>query len=150
MGRGIRHRAGGIASLAEIIDGHGGALDYDLITRAHLTLSDFPDRVGWDALYHFVRYLPADSALVSEMKPDIAGWQNGTRMPIIVADLYDLVSMWRYEWECSVTPKNRRKPKKPKPYPRPGADPHAGERHFGKDPIPVSDFDAWWKGGEDG
>ena len=114
------------------------------MTRTKYTLQDVGGRLGWAALSHFVRYVLKDpkSALWCEMfdkDGDKAGWYDGTRVAPMLADLYDLVSWFRWSFSASHV---GRRAKRPKPYPRPWVD--DGTRHIGKDPIPISEFDEWW------
>lgn len=115
------------------------------MTRAGATLADVPSRIPWTALRSFAAHLDAGSALVKETNPDIAGWQGAERVPLMLADIYDALNALRWVVECANTPKKRRRPKRPKPYPRPGAK--DGARKVGSAPIPLRDFDAWWNGG---
>lgn len=147
MGRGVRHGDGGIAGLVDLIDEHGGALEYDLMTRAGATLEDIPARIPWTALRSFATHLDAGSALVSEIRPELAGWQGDMRVPMILADMYDLIAMLRHDFDCANTPKKKGRPRKPAPYPRPGANETSVGQRIGKDAIPIKDFDEWWEGG---
>lgn len=61
---------------------------------------------------------------------------------MLLADLFDAVSDFRYEHAKA----NGGKPKKPKRYPRPWAE-DKQTKHIGKDPIPVTAFDEWWDNG---
>lgn len=121
---------------------HGAALDYDLLTKTCYQLRDVGGALPWGALLHFVQFLPRDSALKSDMAPatDAERWTRGDATATILADLYDLLSQFRAEMAVKGS---ERKPRRPKPYPRPGVRP-AGTQHLGKDPIPVSEFEGWW------
>lgn len=129
---------GGIASLTLIIREHGDALEYDLITRTPHTLRSVPGSLDWRELGAFVKYLPMDSALKSEMNPDSAYWEGSRRVPMMLADLFDLLQFQNY----LILKTNGAKPKKPKPYPRPGAKKNA--KTYGRGAIPISDFSEWW------
>lgn len=144
MARRVGRRPGGISGLLRLIDEHGGALEYDLITRAGVTLDDVPARISWRALNSFVMHLDMSSALMKELRPEYGGWQGAERVPPMLADLIDAVNAFRWAFECANTPRKRRRPPKPKPYPRPGAKEEGGR--IGRDPIPIKDFDRWWKG----
>ena len=147
MGSRIRHHAGGILGAVEAIEAHGGALEYDLMTRAGMTLDDIPSRMSWRALINFYTHLDAGSALFKEISPEVADWQGTGRLPMLLADLIDSVNMMRYE--NSIMHRRRRgfRPKKPKPYPRPWVKEDKGTK-IGRDPIPAKDFDSWWEGGD--
>ena len=112
------------------------------MTRAGRTLADVPDGITWAALRSFVSHLDASSALVSEMHPDMAGWQGASRVPAMLADLYDLMAAFRAEFAQA----NGGKRRKPKPYPRPWAR-RKDEQRVGRDPIPIRDFEGWWNDG---
>lgn len=40
---------------------------------------------------------------------------------------------------------SRKRAKIPKPYPRPGAEQPSGQKHFGKDAVPVDELQAWFE-----
>lgn len=108
------------------------------------TLADVPEHLSWSALRSFVSHLDASSELVSELAPESAHWQGESRIPMILADIFDQLSWLRYEFACANTPKGKTRPTRPKPYPRPGASPQ--DETMGKKPIAVSEFDSWWEG----
>ena len=115
------------------------------MTRAGATLSDVPARIPWTALRSFVTHLGIDSALAAELHPEEAAWASPAKAASVLADLFDLVAAFRYEVALSNTQKGRRKPPRPRPYPRPGA--RDDRVRIGRDPIPVREFDEWWEGG---
>lgn len=139
----VRHVRGGISGLARELDAHGGAIEYDLITRAGMSLDDVPARISWRALGVFVRHLDVSSAYVREVEPEAASWLAPWALRPMLADLYDLVSSLNYNL---VAANSKHRPRKPKPYPRPGK--RENETVIGRDPIPIKDFDAWWNGGD--
>ena len=96
---------------------------------------------GVVALAHFARHLDADSATSRELST-YQGWDTTTKTNAMLADLYDGMAalLWTYQAAHS-----KRKPPKPKPYPRPWAK--HGKR-LGRDPIRASEFDKWWKSKE--
>lgn len=145
MGRGVWDPPGGIAQLVRIIDKHGRALEYDLMTRAGFTLEDVPSRVSFRALLSFVSHLGADSELVAELKPELAGWQGAQRVPMMLADVIDLLNNIGYMYASSHRGKGKPKPKQPRPYRRPVAKDDS--QKVGSDPIPIKDFDEWWESG---
>lgn len=79
-----------------------------------------------------MKHLPPSSAYYRETHPAEAAWLNGWSACSILADLWDLTIA------CH-TPKGRTLAK----YPRPGAK-NENTQRFGADPIPISEFDAWW------
>lgn len=131
------------------MDEHGGALDYDLMTRTRFTLSDLGGSLDWVTLFHFVQNLDHTSALVRKLYPDqreAFEWMAGERNAAIMADLIDAINNLRWESACARAPKGTSKPRKLPLYPRPGAkDQDKGEKVIGSDPIPVSQFDEWWE-----
>lgn len=60
----------------------------------------------------------------------------------MLADVYDAISALDFMFAKAHGSKSG---KRPEPYPRPWRN--KGER-FGKDPIPVSDFNDWYYGGD--
>jgi len=120
---------------------HGGALQYDLMTKTRYLLSDLGGALTSSALLSFVRYLPPDSALKQEMNPDNE-WMSGIHNDMLLAAIYDQISAFQYQWMRA----NGGKPKKPKPMPRPGIK--DSTQRIGKDPIEITDFDEWYYGGD--
>ena len=147
MERGERGRgfgdAGGIASLAEIIEEHGKALNYDLMTSTRWTLADVGGELPWSALSAFVAYLPPGSALARSTGDD-ATW---TRDQMLLALICDELAVANWLTVCRGQKKSKW-PKRPKPIPRPGVEKQDEGKRIGKDPIPVSDFDKWYYGGD--
>ena len=121
---------------------HGPAIDYDLMTSTRYTLRDIGGALPWGALLHFVQYLPRTSALSRELEPtsDEERWASGHATAAILADIYDALSQLNANF-CARG--SGRRAQAVKPYPRPWAK-GTGERTVGSDPIPVSDFEAWW------
>lgn len=144
MAGGLRDDRGGIAGLARELDAHGGAIEYDLMTRVGMTLDDVPARLSWRALGVFVRHLDVTSAYVREVEPEASRWVAPESLRPMLADMYDLMASINYNL---VAANSRHRPRKPKPYPRPGR--RDKETVIGRDPIPIRDFDEWWNGGDD-
>ena len=136
-------RRGGIASLAEVIEEHGKALNYDLMTKTRWTLADVGRGLPWSALSAFVAYLPPDSALARSRGVD-ATW---TRDQMLLAQICDLLADANWMSVCKGM-KRSKWPKRPKPIPRPGVKGKGNEKHIGSKPIPVSEFDKWYYGGD--
>lgn len=93
---------------------------------------------GKVALCHFVGQLEEDSALLHEM--DGHGgrhWSSRMKTNGLLADLFDAIRQFNYSFAKEGTAQ-------PKPYPRPWAEDKT--ERFGKDPIPIEDFDDWWNG----
>lgn len=96
---------------------------------------------GIVALVHFVKHLGADSALAAAYGAvDAHDWTTTLKTNVLLADVYDALTWFNYTYVASGS---KHKPKKPKPYPRPWVK---GEvQKFGREPIPIKDFDNWWK-----
>lgn len=129
----------------DLIEVHGAALEYDLLTLTHYQLRDVGRALSWGALLHFVEHVPRTSALSRELVPrtDTESWADGEATAAILADIFDLLAMMRAE---SAVKGTKHAPRKAKPYPRPWAK-AKGERHVGSDPIPISEFESWWSNG---
>lgn len=139
----LGHHAGGIRGLCQLVDEHGGALEYDLMTRAGMTLDDVPARVTWPALRSFVTHLGPDSALYAEQNPDGAAWWQPWGRAAILADIYDAIAAFATGYATANRGRGP-KPKPPKPYPRPWRTAQDNGRQVGRGAVPVSEFDDWW------
>lgn len=113
--------------------------------RAGATLDDVPARVSWTALRSFVAHLDPVSALWRELHPDMREWLMPGFEHGMLADIYDGVLAVQHTVAMASTQKGKRRPRAPKPYPRPGA--RQRDVRLGSEPIPISNFDAWWDGG---
>lgn len=152
MDRGQQYHAGGIASLSAILVDHGRALNYDLLTRLGVSVYDIPGRgVSWDDVRDFVMYLDASSALVSEMNPEVAGWQGDQKTPMLLAQIADTLAGLQYAYTICHTKKGAKKPKAPDPIPRPGVQSHEDRKtqHWGQGSIPMSAFSSWWNSNDE-
>lgn len=114
------------------------------MTMTSYTLDDLGERLSYRALLSFLRYLPSTSMTRQQIQPDTADrvlWETERLVPQLLASLYDQIAMFRWEFASSRTKKSMNS-SKPKPLKRPGIeDP---DKHYGKDPIPVSEFNEWW------
>ncbi len=147
MAAGVPGDGGGIVGLVRLATGpRRRALDFDLLRWAGGTSADIPGRVSWDAALAVVGNLPPDSALMREQDPETWVWSTQAKTNGLLADLYDLLAWVNYNVVASATRKGMRRPRKPKPYPRPGSK--AKGTTIGRDPIPAKDFDRWWSGGD--
>lgn len=118
------------------------------MTRTRWTLRDWEGgRLDHRCLYRFVIGLGADSAFFAAIRPDEAEtikWLDGTAQSAITADLIDTVR----EVGLIVAAKGTgKRPHRLKPYPRPWLKARNGRR-YGKDAIPVEDFNEWYYGGD--
>lgn len=130
-GRSVGRNAGGIVSLAEFVDAHGEALEYDLIGAGY-TLNDIGRRLPWRTLKAFINNLGVSSATVQELNPDYAGWGNTEKTNAILADIYDLLQVINANL---VGIGSGKRPKTPKPYPRPWQK-KPDEKKFGRGALP--------------
>ena len=151
MGQGIprgRCRLGKIASLARTVELYGEAIDYDLMSRTRWTLRDWEDgRLDSRSLARFIKGLGYDSATYRARHPEdtvSVAWMDGTAVCALIAELIDTVRASASTLAYKGTGK---RPPKLNPYPRPWRKDES--RHFGRDPIPVSEFDKWYYGGDD-
>lgn len=133
---------GGILSLAALIEEHGSAIDFDLLTLTSYSLFDIGAALPWSRFLSFVRHLPMGSALMRELEPEQALWSDGVRTADVLADIFDLLQSFKGTY---VNAHSKRRIRKMEPYPRPWLKKQT--KHFGKDPIPISEFDRWWEGG---
>ena len=83
----------------DLIEDHGAALEYDLLTLTHYQLRDVGRALSWGALLHFVEHVPRTSALSRELVPrtESEAWAEGDATAAILADLFDLLAMMRAE-----------------------------------------------------
>lgn len=140
MGSGVknaRSHGGGIISLVRLIDKHGRALEYDLMTRTGRTLAEYMNMgaAGKVALISFINYLPIESELNKELKPENAEylqWRDPLKTNAILADFFDAFIAVHTKEGCQ-----------PAKYPRPNAN---DKKKIGKGAIPVSEFKNWFFG----
>lgn len=121
---------------------HGSAIDYDLLTLTSYSISDIGDALPWSRFLSFIRHLPMGSALMRELEPEQALWSDGTRLADVLADIFDLLNGFKGTY---INAHSKKRARSIEPYPRPWLKKKT--KHFGKDPIPISEFDTWWKGG---
>lgn len=109
MAGALRYHTGGIKSLASFLTEHGEAIEYDLITRAGVSIRDIPEKLDWGGLRSFLMYLPPQSALGVELYPE----NKWSQTEYFLADLVD--SLQGLIWSLGGG-----KGSKPKPIKRPG------------------------------
>ncbi|MCI6275083.1 MAG: hypothetical protein MR611_10525 [Coriobacteriaceae bacterium] len=135
-----------------LVSGHGGALEYDLMTRTRFTLSDIGGELPARALLAFVTHLPPDAALCRELRGDSdeeAAWRDQSLVPMLLAEVVDTAHMVAWEVAQANSDHDLRS-SMPRPIGRPGVAESGGGRTYGSGAIAVSDFDDWWNGGTDG
>lgn len=133
MVRGVWPQLGGILGLADFLTEHGEAVESDLL-RAGLRLRWLgSDLLTWRDLQLFIRSAPRESAIGQSLGGDSAAWSTSEHLMALLVDAVVIGN-----WQRQGDPHARR----PDPLSRPGAK-SAGQR-FGADPIPISQFAAWW------
>ncbi len=111
------------------------------MTRTRYTLDDLGGGLPARALLAFVRHLPPESATVGETAPDAGGW---SRTDMLLARICEGIEELLWVTACRGA-KRSSWPKRPQRIPRPGVEPEGGRR-IGRDPIPIADFDTWYRG----
>lgn len=114
------------------------------MTRVHTSLYACPNDYTWRDVLDFVYHLDASSALVSELHPEIAGWQGDQKIPMLLAQIADELAFLRYEYDITHIKKGAKKPPQPQRIERPGVKNQNHDQHFGAEAIPVSEFNEWW------
>jgi len=111
------------------------------MTRTRYTLDDLGGELPERALLAFVRRLPANSELVSELSPN-GGW---SRTEMLLARICEGVETSAWIESCKGLRKSKWPPR-PQRIERPGVKPD--RRRIGRNPIPISAFDDWYRGGD--
>lgn len=138
---------GGIIALADIIDEHGDALEYDLLTILGVRLRDVPKTIGWHSVYVFVNHLPESSALFRSKYPEYAAFASPVQQSGLMAEIVEAVLWLKYDFDVAHSEKGARI-QKPKPYPTPWAKEREDDDRttIGKGAIPKSEFLDWYYG----
>ncbi|MGV9676206.1 DUF5361 domain-containing protein [Nocardia sp. NPDC003482] len=129
-------RPGGILSLDALLEEHGEAIEYDLITLG-LRLSQLGEAsLSWRDLRAIVRWLPADSALSRAANPEEHRWQLTQQL------LADMTESLRWlVW--SKTEDGARGRNMPDRIPRPGVRSHRERIGTAVDIDRMNDFLDW-------
>lgn len=123
---------GGILGLVRLLDEHGEAVEYDLITLG-LRLEWLGSPVlSWRDLVVIIRESPRTSALSRSIHGEAAAW--GPLEHLAAAQL-DALNGGNWQRGGGKGPK-------PKPTKRPGAD-RADTQHYGSAPLPVDEMADW-------
>lgn len=93
-------------------------------------------RLSWRDLQVVVEQAPPGSAIHRAVDTEAARWASGEVVPYVLAHIADLLAAGN--WQRA----GRKNAPKPKPLPRPGLK--TQNQSFGSEPIPISEFDAWW------
>lgn len=146
--QGGRRNVGGIASLAKTVDAYGEAIDYDLMTKAGMTLRDWESgRLDGRSLMRFVSNLGADSAFYRASHPDdaeTAAWLDGRAVCALLAELIDAV---RYGTNALAYKGTGMRAPRLEPYDRPW-ERAKRTRRYGRNPVKIEDFNTWYYGGD--
>ena len=113
-------------------------MSYDCLAILGMTLEQAAFSFGWGELINFSNHLPPDSAISRALRPEAYSFSSDLQHSELLASLFDAVQL--FAWMFS------KKGKRPKPYPRPWDA--SDDQKFGSDPIPISEFNKWYYGGE--
>lgn len=136
---GRRYIPGKIISLAQFIEEHREALNYDLITKTHYQVEDVGGVLSWDALDSFIKHIGPSSALAQDLGYNLEGWDTRVKTNAILADIYDILQMINRNIIAANSKKHINE--KITPYPRPGRE--KKERALGRDGLPKNELLAW-------
>lgn len=93
-------------------------------------------------------HISPDSALAREINPDSYIWASRAKTNALLADIFDLLNAVNANLCAKGT---GRRPKKPKPYPRPGNKETEKETtHIGKGAMPPDKLREWFRQKEQG
>ena len=94
-----------------------------------------------EALARFASCLSLDSRTISAENgtEHISDWSMRFKTNQLLADVYDMLSSFRYAF----LKVKKQKPRKPEPYPRPWLK---QKQKIGKKPIRITKFWGWWNG----
>ena len=125
--------------LAEFITEHRGAVERDLLGTGY-TLDDVGASLSWDALKSFLSYTTPESALYRELHPELSEWSTTLKTNVILADIYDQLSIANTLLRTLLSHKKQRQPE---PYKRPWVK-NGNIRKIGKKPLgSVEEMRAW-------
>lgn len=118
--------AGGIPGLAQLLDEHGEAVEWDVAHywpgRSLLEL--YRGEMSWRELRVFLRYLPPESHTARAIFPRDKAEEWWTPDRQLMASLVDSVRLTNFLMvKLHGDPKKTRSLKPPKPIPRPGVEP---------------------------
>ena len=112
------------------------------MTLLGMTFEQAAFSFGWGELVNFSGHLPTDSATYRAVNPNENKFSTGLQRNAILADICDAIRVFAFMFAKV----HGGKGKKPKPYPRPWANDDA--QKIGSSPIPISQFNEWYYGGE--
>lgn len=115
---------------------HREAINHDLM-KCGLSVNDIGGVLDWDTLGDYIAKTEPDSALARDIDPEVSKWSMNVKTNEILADIYDLIGVFRYEVIAMLSSK---KPSKPRFYERP----HKKETtKIGKGALPKADLRKW-------
>jgi hypothetical protein len=134
MGSEVGCEPGGILGLAQTVTERGRAVRYELI-KLNKNLDDLgTERLTWLDLASILECLPPGNAIQYAINGERSQYGVTEQLLVLVANV-----LMHANWQRQGNPNA--------PQPRqlllPGDTPE-GEQSFGSDPIPISEFDAWW------
>ena len=106
-------------------------------------LADIGQSLTWSETAAFLANVPADSAIMRELHPEIYGWTTRAKTNAILADIFDMLANINANL---VAVGSGRMPKRPKAYPRPWRkDRDRDTQHFGKGALPANELREWFE-----
>lgn len=136
MERSQRGKPGGILGLCDLIESHGEAIEYDLITLG-LRLDQLGDGLSWRDLWVIVRQSPVDSAFARSSAGESVAWGLSEHLLAAVVNALNTAN-----WQRGGGKGSRPKPIKP-----PGSSNKDQSYGTKTGAIPISEFNQWWEGG---
>lgn len=125
---------GGIAWLAEVIDDHRSAVEFDLIKLGLRLRHLGTDLLTWRDLLVIVQNTFTDTALFRAMNPDTWQWKLSDYLLAVIADA-TITGNWMQSKD------GQRNRNRPKPIPRPGVD--TGEKTYGAGAVDLDEMRDW-------
>ena len=135
---GWRDLFGGILRLVRFCEEHYEAIAFDLLTRTNYQIDDIGGALSWSSLDAFIKRLGADSELARDLGK-YSAWVTPLQTNVILADLFDLIQVFREENVFYHTKKKI----KNKPYPRPGKDNKENKQRIGSGSMPANELCEW-------
>lgn len=135
MAEGLEGHGGGIVGLLELIDQHQEAVEYELLVAGYRLDDLGTPALSWrDLLVLMHRWLSLPHNAVAEAVDGHTRWTVAEQLLAVIVDVLEWANWQRL---------GKRSAPKPKRVPRPWEK--SASKKYGKDPIPASQFDAWWE-----
>ena len=112
------------------------------MTQLGMPFADAARAFGWGNLADFANNLPQQSATWRALYADESRFTTPLQQMATMADLYDAIAALTHLVAKAFGAKGRA----PEPYPRPWKK--GGGNSLGSDPIPISEYDEWYYGGD--